>query len=439
MTAEQIAEAAKKGTQEAMAALEARVAAIESKPVTANAKGIDNPANPAIPGIAGNTKAARVERMLKAHAARDVHKGAGIAAGAVLRALAHATKNHFREDVDVILAKWGYEQYAAEVKALKGDVGDMVLRTLGENSVTAGGILVVPEYASEIIELLRATSVIRSLNPTIVPMSRGNVTIRKQTGASTASYIGEATAGTPSTPATGSVSLVARKLLALIVASNELIADASPEADAMIRNDFIQVIGLREDLAFIRGDGALDTPKGMRTLANAANVVAATQAGGTATLAEVAADLQGMIGKLQDNNVLPDSSCFFLMSPRSKRFLMNLRDGVGKFVYMDELKARTLYGYKVVESTQIPNTLNGTAESGSTDSEVYFAKASELLLGDTKTLEITFHPDGSYYDGSVTRSGVSQDVSVFRAISRHDFNVRHDYAIARMHTVKWGA
>jgi HK97 family phage major capsid protein len=432
MDIKQMEAALEKGIAPVLAKIEEqgnRLAALEKGKATVNAAGIGE-TTPR--GASHLSKAARVRKQVKLYSEGDVHKGKALAIGAFMRALAHSSKGHFRETPEAVLGRWGYEEEAELAKAALADV-DVQLRAMGEATVSAGGALIVPEWASEVIELLRATAVIRSLGPTMVPMMNGAVSIRKQTGASTASYVGESSPGTPSAPTVGFVSLIAKKLIAIIVSSNELLNDASPEADAMVRNDLVTQLQLREDLAFIRGDGTSNTPKGLRYLANASNINAATQAGSTATLSEVIADLNVAMGGLADNNVALDQTCAWLMSPRSKRYLGQLRDGVGGFVFKAELDQGKLMGYRVAESTQIPNTL-GTGH----DSEVTFVKMSEALLGDTKTLELTFHPDGAYDNGSVVKSGISQDESAFRAIARHDFGVRHDYAVSVLTTVKWG-
>src|SRR5690625_3264511 len=86
-----------------------------------------------------------------------------------------------------------------------------------------GGAIVPDEYMAEIIELLRAQAVVRQLGATTVNMSSGSMTIPKQTGASTAHYIGENTNIPASQPAFGQIQLSAKKLAALVPISNDLL------------------------------------------------------------------------------------------------------------------------------------------------------------------------------------------------------------------------
>lgn len=388
--------------------------------------------NGADPAKSVATKASRIRKRIEIFSASDIHKGKGLGLGALVRAMGASVKSGGRESIHDILGKWGYEEYAEQVRS---NSGDEVLKALGESTVSAGGALVPPEFSGELIELLRAMAVVRAAGPRVIPMTRGAINIPRQTGGGTAAYVGESSNATPSAQTTGIIALLAKKLIALTVISNELLADASPEADAMVRDDLAKIMALREDLAFLRGDGTSNTPRGMRYLAAAGNITAATQAGAAATLTEVNDDLEEMIGALEDNNVVLDDSCVFFMNPRSRRYLRTLRDGNGGFIFKDELNEGRVKGYKIALSTQIPANLGGS----SNESEIIFAKMSEQLLGDTKTLELTFHPDATYDDSGTIRSGLSRDESSVRAIARHDFATRHDVSIAVKTTVKWGA
>jgi len=54
---------------------------------------------------------------------------------------------------------------------------------------------------------------------------------------------------------------------------------ADPAVDAFVRDDLVKVIALREDLAFILGDGTQDTPRGFLSFAGAYAVTGGGAAG----------------------------------------------------------------------------------------------------------------------------------------------------------------
>ena len=52
------------------------------------------------------------------------------------------------------------------------------------------------------------------------------------------------------------MNLVARKLTAMVPVSNDLIRRSPIGVEEIVRDDLVQTIARREDLAFLRGDGA---------------------------------------------------------------------------------------------------------------------------------------------------------------------------------------
>ena len=139
--------------------------------------------------------------------------------------------------------------------------------------------------------------------------------------------------------------------------SNDLLRYADPAIDAFVRDDLVKVMALREDLAFLTGDGAQDTPRGYLSFASAyalanggaagawsssANSTAAS--GGnfitsneTYTETTVVAELGGAANKLDTANV-PEERRAWFMHPRTRNYLYNLLNSLGVYVFRDELK-----------------------------------------------------------------------------------------------------
>ena len=189
-----------------------------------------------------------------------------------------------------------------------------------------GGFLVPEEFSAEMIELLRARSVVRAMNPRVLPMASGVLTISRITGGATSSYGGEATAQNASQEEFDALRLVWKKLKTIVPISNELAQFSTPSADEVVRDDTVASMATREDIAFIRDDGTLGTPIGIRHWAAAANVTASAAAddGTDPTLGEVETDLRVSLGHLEDNDVRM-LNVGWLMSPRSKNYMMTLR------------------------------------------------------------------------------------------------------------------
>jgi HK97 family phage major capsid protein len=356
----------------------------------------------------------------------DPFKGKGIGFAQFVKTITLAKMNG-AQPIDIAKAR-GYGD------VVKGLELQTKATAMSESVMADGGALVPDEFSAEFIEILRARTAVRALGARALPMNRGSITLAKQTGAGTATYQGENLPATTTKPAVGVLQLSAKKLTALAVISNDLIRDNVHSADQLVRDDCVKVVALREDLAFIRGDGTQFTPKGIKNWLPTANVNAATQAGASATATEVIGDLAKMIRLVEESNV-GMVQCGWILTPRSKWYLAQLRDGVGGFLFKDEIMKGTIFGYPFKTTTQVPNNLGG----GTNESEVYFGDFSEAIIGENTSLLVEAFPNGTYVDSATGNvvSGVSNDQTVVRVIERHDFGLRHENTFSMLTTVKW--
>ena len=123
----------------------------------------------------------------------------------------------------------------------------------------------MPDY----VELLRAKAQVRAAGPRTLPMPRGTMRLPAQTSAAQASYSAEDRRIPVSQPGTGALVASYKKEVGLVPISNDLMRFADPAIDAFVRDDLVKVMALREDLAFLIGDGTQDSPRGFLSFANA--------------------------------------------------------------------------------------------------------------------------------------------------------------------------
>jgi len=306
-----------------------------------------------------------------------------------------------------------------------------VAKALSASDFTDGGALLQAEMADGIIPLLEATSVVRSMGITVLPM-KGSLTLPFQSAGATASYVAENEVITASQPSFGQLQLSDKKLAALVPISNDLLRNAGPKVDAMIQADAAKKVALRQDLAFMRGIAAAGEPKGMETWVQAANRFNANT---SPTVATVTEELGRAIQKVEEANVLITKGGW-LFGPRAKKYLMTARDGNNNLVFEPEMKNGTLMGFPFKISTQIPQNLGGS----SNESKIYFANFPDLILGENEDLIIDVFPGAAYVDsGGTMRSGVSSDQTIVRVISLHDFGASfRGNEIALIETVRYG-
>ncbi len=343
-------------------------------------------------------------------------KDKGLKFGAQMRAIAAA--NGHRETAVAIAESWGHSGLFAQQQAGTGP---------------AGGFLVEETLSGEVIELLRPVSVVMSFQPVIVPLDTGNLTMNRIALGTNANYVGERGPIIATRVELGQAKLSSKKLAALVPISNDLLKTASTAADTMVRDDMILSMALRGDLAFIRGAGSQFSPLGMRSqlvgsVFEATNVLAANA---TVNLVNVTSDLGRLELALMNANI-PMIRPGWIMAPRVMMFLMNLRDGNGNYAF-PEMQQGLLRGKPYRATTQIPTNLGA-----GTDSELYLADFAHVLVGEEHGIELAISTEAAYLDAnSNLQASFSTDETVIRAITKHDFGLRHLPAVAILTGVTW--
>ena len=290
-----------------------------------------------------------------------------------------------------------------------------------EGTMSAGGALVPEETAAGIIEALKAKSVVLSAGARLVTMNSDTLRLPRQSGSGTAAYLGENQAPTPSSATFDQIVMQAKKLAALSVVSNEMLADASIDMQAFIQEDLISACALKMDLAALTGVGSDYEPRGLVSWIDSAHQ---TQQTGT-TFANWTTDLNKLRSALETDNVALDN-CAIFMSPRTKNGFWGLANAAGLNVFRDEMKsAGTLDGFRYFVTSQISTT--GAA------SRVFFVHMPDFIVAMRK--DFTIDIGDNYELSGNAKSAFANDQSVVRCIGRHDFALRHPESGAIIHTV----
>lgn len=300
-------------------------------------------------------------------------------------------------------------------------------KALSINPDTAGGYLVPPEHSDQIIELLRAKSVFMGDNGnpndlvTVLPMNTETMTIPRQTGASTANWLGENATIPASEETLGQITLVARKLAVLVKVSNELLADASPDVDAFIRDDISKTVRLETDRVILYGDGGAGEPRGVYnadlTYKQALNAAPDYD------------DLVTLASQLEENNVdIEDGSTKWILHPRDKNAFRILQDGNGAYIFAsgaliagETAVPKTLLDFPWATTTQVSKVaIDGDPTHDETD--VFFGHWKDVIVGMRKTIEIVA--------SDVAGTSFESYQTWIRCILRMDVALRHPEAVA---------
>jgi HK97 family phage major capsid protein len=235
-------------------------------------------------------------------------------------------------------------------------------KSLGTISDIAGGSLVGFPALGELIELQRNLEVFANAGAQEIALPpNGRIQFPKQTGGSTAYWVGESTSVTESQPSTGSLDLQAKKLGVLVRLNNELLRFASPSAEGLIRLDMARSAALKSDLAMLEGTGGTQI-KGLLTYPDIGTHTAKTTGADGDTFEPE--DVALMESKLPDAVAGPTA---WVMRKQMFAALTNRRadavsaaDHKGPFVFHPTRTAgdpppMELFGTRVVRSSQVSN------------------------------------------------------------------------------------
>jgi HK97 family phage major capsid protein len=382
----------------------------------------------AVAPIRERTEALTTQAMNQTTIPHKREREKGVALARCLRATAWAKLNDAGVDGAIAqLKRWGDDDLAERWQ-------DARAKALSAGDAASGGFLVPEEYSTELIELLRARSVVRAMGATTISISgSGTLNIPKLTSGATAAYIGENTNIAESEQVFGNLKLSFKKLAVLTPISNDLIRYSSPGADQVVRTDLVEGMRVKEDQKFIRGDGTDGAPRGLLSWCPGGNKIAAD---GTVSLVNTFQDLGKLVLALQEGNV-PMTTPGWLFAPRTEQMLMTALNANGVPAFRDEMSGGTLWGFPFRSTTSIPITLDTTGAGTNDESEIYFVDFSQAIIGESSTLQVSASDTAAYHDGSNVIAAYSQDQTVVRAISEHDFGMRHDAAIAILTGVDW--
>jgi len=293
-----------------------------------------------------------------------------------------------------------------------------LLKQLSATTPSEGGFLIAEQYSRDIIPLLMSNVAVMALGARRVPLTGGNLNIPKQTGGATSYYIGENQDAIASQQTFGNIKLSSKKLVTLVPISNDLIRNASPEADALVRDDMVNQMRLKIDYTAMYGDGTAHTPIGIKKSINTANISVSTAA--------IDADLPGTIISLIMVQNIPMLSCGWVFNAKTWAEFYNLKTTTNQYIYRDEMNRGSLNGFPFKISNQI-TTANSTA--GTTYYDMFFGDFSEFMFGDEMAFEFMASQEASYKNSAGTLvSAFSLDQTVLKITAKHDMALRHDRA-----------
>ena len=253
-------------------------------------------------------------------------------------------------------------------------MGDAEKRDLTADLFTQAGALVGVDFRpNQLIPLLRNAMVLTGAGATMLDGLIGDVAIPKQTGAATASWVGnDGGSISESNQAVAQITMTPRTLGVFTDYSRQLRLQSSISVENFIRQDLMTVVALEKDRAGLHGTGTSGQPVGI------ANTTGVGTESFSTTSSPTRAEIVAMRGDLATANALAGNLNFITNSTIYSNLMSELVDaGSGQFLLNEN---GTMIGRNVIESNQV------AAE------HVFFGNWADLLIGTWGGMDMLVDP-----------------------------------------------
>lgn len=244
---------------------------------------------------------------------------------------------------------------------------------------------------------LTNSTVVQALGATVLTGLSGNVVIPRETGSPNVGWVNEDEALPTGNATFDNLTLTPHHVGAIAEISRQLIMQASPAADAILRQMLSRNIGIEIDRAAINGSGAGAVPLGILN-----DPLVPTEAYATDLFTTTA----NMIAKADLANV--GSSRGFLATNGVKATAAKTKTADGLPIGIPTI----FHGEPVQFSNQVPNNLNPAANKHG----LIYGDWSDFLIGIWSQLDILVNP---YAETAYSKGNI-----LLRAMATVDFGVR---------------
>lgn len=295
---------------------------------------------------------------------------------------------------------------------------------------SGGGYWVPPETASEVIELIRDSAVMRALGIRVLDnLSRSPFRFPKKTQAASFFWVGEGKVPTRTDVLAGMLTFTPKKVAALVRVSNDLLnMDTVPDIERLIREDLAEGFGLAEDAAILTGTGSEYQPLGLTNMGTdhvqELEIGAANQGDDPAYL-----DIVDLFGLAENVLLGQNTNLVAVFNTRVKTQLLAVLDVNGRPIFFnasDPARSATtrpndFFGVPFGVTNQLSSILT-KGSSAANKAQLLCGRADHAMLARWGT----FRLDVSAEAGDT----FEKDESEIRAIGLMDFKLRQDLSWA---------
>ena len=257
--------------------------------------------------------------------------------------------------------------------------------TYATSSANTGGNIVATDLmADDFTEALRNNTVMVSLGVQTLSGLVGDVAIPRRSGVASTGYLSSETAALSQAESTfDQISMTPKTLGTLSKFSRNILIQATPGIEDLVRTDISDGINVGLDLGILNGSGSSGQPTGIMQTSGIGSVAIGTN-GGAITVDKLI-DLETAI--MEDNAGVNADSISYVTNAKVMGAIKKLKTSGGEYLVNNNLQALgrgatplAVNGYPLAMTNQVPSNLTKGSTSGSC-SAVVMGDFSQCILG----------------------------------------------------------
>ena len=288
---------------------------------------------------------------------------------------------------------------------------------------TGGNIVATDLRADDFIEALRNNTVMVGLGVQVLSGLVGDVAIPRRSGVASTGYLSSETTAISQAESTfDQISMTPKTLATMSKFSRNMLIQATPGIEQLVRNDLSEGINVGLDLGILNGTGSSGQPTGIMQTSGIGSVAMGTNGG--AITVDALVDLETAL--MEDNASVNADSISYVTNAKVMGAIKKLKTSGGEYLVNNNLQALgrgatpiAVNGYPLAMTNQVPSNLTKGSTSGSC-SAVVLGDFSQAILGlFGGGVEITVGEDSDDFAKNLTsvKAVVAFDVAVRHAQS----------------------
>ena len=292
-------------------------------------------------------------------------------------------------------------------------------------ATTGGNIVATDLLADDFIEALRNSTVMVGLGVQTLSGLVGDVAIPRRSGVASTGYLSSETAALSQAESTfDQISMTPKTLGTLSKFSRNMLIQATPGIEDLVRTDILDGINVGLDLGILNGTGSSGQPTGIMQTSGIGSVAMGTNGG--AITVDALVDLETAM--MEDNAAVNADSISYVTNAKVLGAIKKLKTSGGEYLVNNNLQAigrggtpLVVNGYPLAMTNQVPSNLTKGSTSGSC-SAVVMGDFSQAILGLFGSgIEITAGEDGDDF---------SKNLVSIKGVVAFDVAVRHAQSFA---------